>query len=550
MASKAAHKRLMKEYQQIQASPPPLILAKPLEKNVLEWHYVITGAPETPFFNGEYHGKLVFPSDYPFKPPSITMITPSGRFQPNAKICLTMSDFHPELWNPSWSVASILLGLQSFMNDESQNTTGSVTCSLQEKKQFARMSRKWNRESNPKFVDVFPELAKESAEFPQQVSGSKQSQQAVQVDNKEGQMEQDMKVHDILDRDVGVGNLINVSTIKLVVVGLIVGIGLGLCELFAEYAEQHQDCQCNIFLVCRNQTKTQEAIRKIHRLYPAAVQSDRLKMLALKGDLCDVDSIKSVASLLSKKCDRIDLLYCNAGVLLIDGIDFYAGVKTLLTNPSKFFTDVSATLKQSVGVDVRCNNTQLGKVFMANVLGHYALMQSITELLQGGRVIWTGSRTADKQYFDPQDIDAIRSKHPYESSKIVTEHLSWYINNSEQGFQSYIADPGVVNTQIVSSAMSWIISALLITPVLYIASFFISSVTYTLKIGAISLFHLSGLSEDASPDQYENVNPAYKYSSNFSMRKGGYVTKKLLDIDQDIVDESVKFILESMNKIM
>jgi hypothetical protein len=98
--------------------------------------------------------------------------------------------------------------------------------------------------------------------------------------------------------------------------------------------------------------------------------------------------------------------------------------------------------------------------------------------------------------------------------------------------------------------MSWIISALLITPVLYIASFFISSVTYTPKIGAISLFHLSGLSEDTQSDQYENVNPAYKYSSNFSMRKGGYVTKKLLDIDQDIVDESVNFIQESMNKIM
>lgn len=31
------------------------------------------------------------------KPPSVIMITPSGRFQPNARICMSMSDFHPEV---------------------------------------------------------------------------------------------------------------------------------------------------------------------------------------------------------------------------------------------------------------------------------------------------------------------------------------------------------------------------------------------------------------------------------------------------------------------
>jgi ubiquitin-conjugating enzyme E2 J2 len=94
MATKAAHKRLMKEYAAIQTSPPPFIVAKPIEKNILEWyarelsarlmhacrHYVITGPPDSPYtgslstgcsayewLGGEYHGKLVFPSEYPFK---------------------------------------------------------------------------------------------------------------------------------------------------------------------------------------------------------------------------------------------------------------------------------------------------------------------------------------------------------------------------------------------------------------------------------------------------------------------------------------------------
>ncbi len=64
---------------------------------------------------GFYHGKLLFPSDYPFKPPRIIMITPNGRFQTNRRLCLSISDFHPDTWNPAWSVATILTGLLSFM---------------------------------------------------------------------------------------------------------------------------------------------------------------------------------------------------------------------------------------------------------------------------------------------------------------------------------------------------------------------------------------------------------------------------------------------------
>jgi len=28
---------------------------------------------------------------------------------------MSMSDYHPESWNPSWSIATIIIGLQSFM---------------------------------------------------------------------------------------------------------------------------------------------------------------------------------------------------------------------------------------------------------------------------------------------------------------------------------------------------------------------------------------------------------------------------------------------------
>jgi len=38
MATKGAFKRLTKEYLNIMKNPPPFIIAKPLESNILEWY--------------------------------------------------------------------------------------------------------------------------------------------------------------------------------------------------------------------------------------------------------------------------------------------------------------------------------------------------------------------------------------------------------------------------------------------------------------------------------------------------------------------------------
>ena len=65
-------------------------------------------------------GKLIFPNDYPWKPPSIMMTTETGRFQTNARICLSISDYHPESWNPVWPVRSIIIGLISFFVTKSK----------------------------------------------------------------------------------------------------------------------------------------------------------------------------------------------------------------------------------------------------------------------------------------------------------------------------------------------------------------------------------------------------------------------------------------------
>jgi len=163
MASRQSQKRLTKEYKTIQSTPPPYINAKPNDENILEWHYVITGPQNTPFEGGQYHGMLRFPTEYPFKPPSISIITPNGRFACNTRLCLSMSDYHPDTWNPAWSVATILTGLLSFMTGD-ESTTGSINTSPNVKRRLAKDSKAWNIKENQRFIKQFPDLVKENRE--------------------------------------------------------------------------------------------------------------------------------------------------------------------------------------------------------------------------------------------------------------------------------------------------------------------------------------------------------------------------------------------------
>uniref|UniRef100_A0A8C1XAC5 Ubiquitin-conjugating enzyme E2 J2 n=1 Tax=Cyprinus carpio TaxID=7962 RepID=A0A8C1XAC5_CYPCA len=126
--STTATRRLKQDYLRIRKEPVPYICAEPLPSDILEWHFIVRGPEKTPYEGGYYHGKLIFPQDFPFKPPSIYMITPNGRFMCNTRLCLSISDFHPDTWNPAWSVSTILTALLSFMV-ENIPTLGSIETS-------------------------------------------------------------------------------------------------------------------------------------------------------------------------------------------------------------------------------------------------------------------------------------------------------------------------------------------------------------------------------------------------------------------------------------
>lgn len=158
-APTTATQRLKQDYLRIKKDPVPYICAEPLPSNILEWHYVVRGPEKTPYEGGYYHGKLMFPREFPFKPPSIYMITPNGRFKCNTRLCLSITDFHPDTWNPAWSVSTILTGLLSFMVEKGP-TLGSIETSDYTKKQLSAQSLAFNLKDRI-FCELFPDVVAE-----------------------------------------------------------------------------------------------------------------------------------------------------------------------------------------------------------------------------------------------------------------------------------------------------------------------------------------------------------------------------------------------------
>ena len=147
-ASNPAVKRIMREYAEFAASysaaressSPIDVVAAPLDDNLFEWHFTLRGPPGSVYAGGLYHGRVLLPSNYPFRPPDIVMLTPSGRFETGKKICLSISSYHPNNWQPSWSIRTALTALSAFFTTPAAGAIGSLDYPDREKQQLAAKS--------------------------------------------------------------------------------------------------------------------------------------------------------------------------------------------------------------------------------------------------------------------------------------------------------------------------------------------------------------------------------------------------------------------------
>ncbi|KAK7332697.1 hypothetical protein VNO80_29452 [Phaseolus coccineus] len=142
-----AVKRILQEVKEMHSNPSDDFMSLPLEENIFEWQFAIKGPRDTEFEGGIYHGRIQLPSEYPFKPPSFMLLTPNGRFETQTKICLSISNHHPEHWQPSWSVRTALVALIAFMPTNPNGALGSLDYKKEERRTLAVKSR----EAPPKF---------------------------------------------------------------------------------------------------------------------------------------------------------------------------------------------------------------------------------------------------------------------------------------------------------------------------------------------------------------------------------------------------------------
>jgi len=141
----AAIKRIMREARELANDPSTDYTAAPLEDDIFEWHCTLRGPPGTEFEGGLYHFRILLPAEYPFRPPSIMMLTPNGRFELNSKICISFTNYHEELWQPAWGVRTAIIGLQGFFPLKGQAAVGigSIEYPAGERKRLAALSRDW-----------------------------------------------------------------------------------------------------------------------------------------------------------------------------------------------------------------------------------------------------------------------------------------------------------------------------------------------------------------------------------------------------------------------
>jgi len=150
-------RRIQADIRELALEPSDRYHAAPLEDDMFEWHFTIKGPKKTEFEGGLYHGRILLPPEYPFKPPHIVFLTPSGRFETHTKVCLSFTAYHQELWQPAWGIRLILEALISFLPTPADGAIGALDWSKEERMRLAKKSRSFVCDKCGPIVNLIPD---------------------------------------------------------------------------------------------------------------------------------------------------------------------------------------------------------------------------------------------------------------------------------------------------------------------------------------------------------------------------------------------------------
>ena len=212
----------------------------------------------------------------------------------------------------------------------------------------------------------------------------------------------------------------------------------------------------------------------------------RVKIEGVLVELTSLLSVKALAKQLLRRGQRLDVLIWNAGIGGWIGRNWPLAIWKVNTDlvqattyPTFQISEVGAVTKPQSDRKRDDDNTssadfepELGQVFTANVFGHYMLTHWLSPLLDAqSRVVWISSVAAHNDKFSLEDLQGIRTRDPYDSSKRLTDlfvltselpSTQPYVNTFLQGAASqdvaqkpkmYTTHPGILMTSI--SGLPW-----------------------------------------------------------------------------------------------
>ncbi|KAI9294210.1 NAD(P)-binding protein [Neoconidiobolus thromboides FSU 785] len=238
----------------------------------------------------------------------------------------------------------------------------------------------------------------------------------------------------------------------------------------------------------------EEVILNLPPIVKKAIEEGKVVLIPLELDTSDVDSISSACKKLSSSEDKIDTLFLNAGALIANGISYWGIVHQLLFDIRTF--PVKPKYINHDGISMI--NKEISKSFYTNVYGHYIMIRKLTEVLkksQDARIIWTGSSEGEKEFFDIEDIQGMKSINPYGSNKYCLQLLSELFNQEFKAknypITSIVTSPGVIASNIANTLLPPLFVMIFMTPALIIMRllFGIPELTISLKNASASILY-------------------------------------------------------------
>ena len=179
-----------------------------------------------------------------------------------------------------------------------------------------------------------------------------------------------------------------------------------------------------VVMACRSEDRARRARAEILR---DVGEADVVVELL---DLASLDSVRQFAETVRSTYDRLDVLYCNAGIMAIPRSETADGFETQ---------------------------------FGVNVLGHFALVGRLLPLLEateGSRTVWLSSMAAWPGKISFSDLQGERSYgrwRAYNQTKLADLMLAYEMNRRLQDAGSssvaLAAHPGLSNTDLQSTSV-------------------------------------------------------------------------------------------------